>query len=164
MDAKKLLYKYRQFGEAHCTAEITLKALMERHSRQGADENWWIRCNLPKNVLENGYLSEEDTQGKISYLEWVISVLAQISNAIDRAIGTLNKEQRALIEQRYFEGQTITFICDSFRIGDNKYHYLHRTALEAIQTVLNPLCIDDVVIDALLFAPMGQRLREAQRN
>lgn len=164
MDVKKLLYRYKQFGEAQRTAEITLSTLKERHSRQDRDENWWIRSNLPKNIIESGYITEEDIQGKIKYLEWVIAELTRIRDAIERAAKTINDDQRELIELRYFEGRTVTYICDKLKIGDNKYHYLHRTALEGMQTVLNPLCIDDVTLTALLFSPYGERLKESKRK
>jgi DNA-directed RNA polymerase specialized sigma subunit len=163
MDAKKILYKYKQFGEAKKTAEITIKTLDERHKRQGVDENWWIKSNLPKNLIESSFIEEEDILGKIEYLKWVISELDRMIDAIHRATKTLNKEQREIIELRYFDGQTVTYICNETCIGNNKYSYLHRTALEAMQTVLNPLCISDEYLDMLLFSPYGERMKEVMR-
>jgi DNA-directed RNA polymerase specialized sigma subunit len=163
MDAKKLLYKYKQFGEAKNTATKTIEILQERHKRQGVDENWWIRSNMPKNAPESDFLEEEDILGKIRYLEWVISELDRIIDATQRAVKTLNKEQREVIELRYFDSQTVTYICVEKSIGNNKYSYLHRTALEAMQTVLNPLCISDEYLDMLLFSPYGERMKEISR-
>jgi DNA-directed RNA polymerase specialized sigma subunit len=164
VDAKKILYKYKQFGEAKKTAEITIKTLQERHNRQGVDENWWIRGNLPSNAIESDFLNEEDILGKIDYLNWVISELDRIMDAIHRACKTLNKEQREIIELRYFDGHTVTHICIETSIGNNKYNYLQKTALEAMQTVLNPLCISDEYLDMLLFSPYGERLKEVNKG
>jgi DNA-directed RNA polymerase specialized sigma subunit len=163
LDAKKLLYKYKQFGEAKNTAEKTIRTLQERHKRQGVDENWWIRSNIPKNTVETDFIEEEDILGKIRYLEWVISELDRITDATQRAVKTLNKEQQEIIELRYFEGQTVTYICEKINAKNNKYSYLHRTALEAMQTVLNPLCISDEYLDMLLFSPYGERMKEVSR-
>lgn len=164
MSARKILYKYKQFKEAKRTAEITINSLKERYKRIGADENWWIRSNLPTNVVELDILHQEDVAGKVEYLQWVMGELDRIIDAVQRATNTLNDEQRKVIDLRYFNGQTVTYICQEMNIGDNKYHYLHRTALEAMQTVLNPLCIDDEYLDMLLFTPYGERLREANRK
>lgn len=163
MDAKKLLYKYKQFEEAKKTAEITIATLQERHKRQGVDENWWIRGNLPSNAIESDFLNKEDILGKIDYLKWVVSELDRIIDATQRAVKTLNKEQREIIELRYFYGNTVTHICNETSISNNKYGYLHRTALEGMQTVLNPLCIDDAQLDALLFSPYQEKIKEVSR-
>lgn len=163
LDAKKILYKYKQFGEAKKTAETTIRTLEERNKRQGQDENWWIRGSLPSNKIESDFINEENVRGKIEYLEWVIKELDRIMDAIRRATKTLNKEQREIIELRYFDGHTVTHICNETSISNNKYGYLHRTALEGMQTVLNPLCIDDAQLDALLFSPYQEKIKEVSR-
>lgn len=164
MDTKKILYKYKQLIEARRTGEITIRTLQERYNRMGVDENRWIRGNLPKNPIEAEFLFEEDLLAKIDFIKGIISEFDRIMDAIDRGVATLNEEQRAIIEFRYFEGLPVACVCTKLAIGENKYHALHRTAIDAMRTVLNPLCIDDAYLDALLFSPYTERFREANRK
>ncbi|MED1948981.1 hypothetical protein [Brevibacillus centrosporus] len=164
MDAKKILYKYKQFGEAKRTAEITIKTLEERNSRKGADENWWIRGSLPKNVVEAAFLKEEDLAARVDYLQWMISELNRIIDAVERAKDTLNEEQQEIIDRRYFKGQSVTQIQTEMRVSHNKYNYLHKESLESMQLVLTPLCIDDAFLDMLIFTPYSERFEEANRK
>lgn len=164
IDVKKLLYKKKQITEARHNALITINTLEERNRRYRQDENWWIRGTTPSNIVESEFLKEEDTVGRIEYLRWIVSELNVIIDAVGRAAQTLNDEQRELITLRYFDDNTVTYVCQEMHIKENKYDYTHRIALRSITACLNPLCITEEHLDGLLFSPYNERLKSLPRQ
>lgn len=158
IDVKKLLYRNKQMSEARRNALIAVDTLEERERRYRQDENWYIRGSLPSNGIESSYINEEDTVGKIKHLRWIVGELNTIIDAVSRAAMTLNEEQRELIQLRYFEDNTVVYVCGKLHIKENKYDYTHRIALKAITACLNPLCITEVFLDSLLFSPYKERI------
>lgn len=163
IDVKKLLYKKKQITEARHNALIAINTLEERNRRYRTDENRWIRGGLPSDPVFNEFVQEEDTIGRIEYLRWIVSELNIIIDAVTRAAQTLNDEQRELITLRYFDDNTVVYVCDKMHIKENKYNYTHKIALMAMTACLNPLCITEEHLDGLLFAPYKERLKSLPR-
>jgi DNA-directed RNA polymerase specialized sigma24 family protein len=157
VDVKKLLYKSKQLAEARRNALTAIDSLEERSRRYRQDENWYIRGSAPSNPVLATCIQEEDTVGRIDYMRWVVKELNIIIDAISRAAQTLNQEQRQLITLRYFDDNTVTYVCGEMHIKENKYNYTHRIAIEAMGACLNPLCITEEYLDSLLFS--GYKLR-----
>lgn len=152
IDVKKLLYKSKQLAEARRNALTAIDSLEERDRRYRRDDNWYIRGTTMSDPVANVITQEEDTLGRIEYMRWVVRELNTIIDAISRAAQTLNDEQRNLITLRYFNDNTVTYVCGEMHIKENKYNYTHKIALEAMGTCLNPLCITEEFLDSLLFS------------
>jgi DNA-directed RNA polymerase specialized sigma24 family protein len=163
IDVKKLLYKNKQMSEARRNALIAVDTLEERDRRYQQDENWFIRSSLPSNRVESEFIAEEDTVSRIKHLRWVVGELNIIIDAVSRASMTLNEDQRELIHIRYFDDNTVVYVCEKMHIKDTKYNYTHRIALEAMTACLNPLCITEQYLDSLLFSPYKERLNNLNK-
>ncbi len=164
IDVKKLLYKNKQMAEARRNALIAIDSLEERERRYRSDENWYIRSSLPSNRIETEFIQEEDTVGKIRHLKWIVGELNTIIDAISRAALTLNDDQRQLIQLRYFDDNTVIYVCGKMHIKEHKYNYVQRIALESMTACLNPLCITEQYLDSLLFSPYKERLGAVEKQ
>lgn len=158
MDTRKLLYKSKQMSQARQNALIAIDTLEDRDRRYRNDLNWFIRGSVPSDRTANVVISEEDTVSKIEYLRWIVRELNVIIDAISRAAATLNPELHELIKLRYFDDGSVTAVTMKMGISESAYNHKHGIALKAMTACLNPLCITEEHLDALLFEPYKKRL------
>lgn len=157
VDIKKLLYKTKQMEQARHNALIAIQTLEQREQRMGNDVNWYIRGSGHSNPVMSRYLMLEDSLERIARLVWIVEELNIIIDAISRAHMTLNDEQRELIKLRYFDDEPVISVCMKMHMKETKYHHMHKIALKAMEACLNPLCITEQFMDALLFTPYQER-------
>lgn len=163
MEIRKLLYKTKQLEQARQNALIAITTLEERERRYRNDVNFYIRSTKKSDPVLKELITEEDTISKIEFVKWVVAELNIIIDAISRAAATLNQEQRELIQLRYFEDNSVAYVCERLCMRQNKYNYTHRIALRSMEACLNPLCITEEQLDMLLFAPYGARQQSLGR-